>query len=343
MHAHQIFAGPWLRGRVFDLVLIVGVLTFALVLGGVASLTPALFAGVLLLDFWLLAYPHVASTFTRVACDRARIRRHWFLLFALPPLVFGGTAAVTLGAGVVALNTVYFTWQTWHYTRQSYGIARAYRRRAHGGQSHPDRLSDLLIYVFPLWGYIHRAVEEQDRFYGMPLHLPDVAPIVEYGLATVALTALAVWSWRRVFRPFRNHIGETLFVLSHILISTVSYLWMRDITEGWLFINIWHNAQYLLFVWAANVRRYEHTPNTGWMAQLSQPSRAPLYALFCLGAGAAFYSGLGAILGRSAWDVLPLVLVGHMTVNFHHYLIDAVIWRGPKRLVSANLRSRKDL
>jgi hypothetical protein len=29
--------------------------------------------------------------------------------------------------------------------------------------------------------------------------------------------------------------------------------------------------------------------------------------------------------------VLPLVLVTHQTVNFHHYIVDAVIWRSRRR------------
>ncbi|MBL8974488.1 MAG: hypothetical protein JNK56_28090, partial [Myxococcales bacterium] len=63
-------AGPrsdWLYSPGFDLALILGVLTLALVLGGVAAHSPTLFGWVLFFDLWLLAYPHVASTYTRVA------------------------------------------------------------------------------------------------------------------------------------------------------------------------------------------------------------------------------------------------------------------------------------
>ena len=77
----------WLRGPSFDLALIVGVLALALVMGGLACASPELFLSVLLVDLWLLAYPHVASTFTRIAFTREDVRRRWFLLFALPPLV----------------------------------------------------------------------------------------------------------------------------------------------------------------------------------------------------------------------------------------------------------------
>ena len=79
-------AREWLRGPGFDLGLSLGVLALALALGDVALAHPALFVGVLLADVWLLAYPHVASTYTRIAFDRglqlfggqhlAHVRRH---------------------------------------------------------------------------------------------------------------------------------------------------------------------------------------------------------------------------------------------------------------------------
>ncbi len=328
-------AGPWLHSPRFDLALIVGVLALALILGGVASRSPALFAAVLVADFWLLAYPHVASTFTRVAFDRTSARRHWFLLLVLPPLVLAGTAGLTWAGGVIALNTLYFTWQSWHYSRQSYGIARAYSRRA-GSPFGRDRLSDLIIYGFPLWGLLCRSSQGNHEFYGMPLHFPRAPAALAVLAGLVALLALGLWILR-AFRATRRgappSAGHTLFVLSHVAITFVSYVAVEDITRGWLFINIWHNAQYLLFVWAANARRFAGgvDPQRRFLSRLCQPDRVLAYALVCLGVGALLYSTLGALVDRSAWDLLPLVLVVHMAVNFHHYLIDAVIWRSPAR------------
>src|SRR5258708_1667843 len=76
-------AAGWIRGPAFDLGLILGVFALALLLGGVAMARPWLFAWVIFADFWLLAYPHVASMYTRVAFDRRSARSHWFLLAGL--------------------------------------------------------------------------------------------------------------------------------------------------------------------------------------------------------------------------------------------------------------------
>ncbi|WAS98018.1 hypothetical protein [Nannocystis punicea] len=331
------FAGSvdWLRGPRFDLSLIVGVLALALVLGAAGCASPALFAAVLVVDFWLLAYPHAASTFTRIAFDREGARAHAFLLFGLPPLVFAATAGAVALGGVLALNTIYFFWQSWHYTRQSYGIARAYHRSA-GVDPAGDRLSDLVVFSWPLWGLLHRAHEQPALFYGGPIWLPPVPKPVVVAGGALALGALALWTARHLRalgsgRP--RSAGHALFVLSHVVITAVSYLVVREITLGWLFINIWHNAQYLLFVWAMNARRFRHgvDPRRPFLSRLCQPDQALRYALVCLALSSAFYFTLGQAMGRMAWEVLPFVLICHQTVNFHHYIVDAVIWRSRGR------------
>ncbi|HEY8376831.1 MAG TPA: hypothetical protein VIK91_10095 [Nannocystis sp.] len=324
-------AREWFRDPAFDLGLVVGVLALALTLGGIGCLSPELFAAVLTLDLWLLAYPHAASTFTRIAFDRESVRAHRFLLFGLPPLVLLGTAGVHWLGGALALNTIYFHWQSWHYTRQSYGIARAYHRNA-GIDPGTDRLSDALVFAFPLWGLLHRAHQQPPAFYAEAIWFPPVPKAVVLASGVLALGLLAVWTWRYVQRVRlggRPGRGHALFVLSHLAITAVSYLVVEDITRGWLFINIWHNAQYLLFVWAMNARRFRGgiDPRRAFLSRLCQPEHVGRYALVCLGLSTAVYGGIGAVAGRVSSEIVPLALVIYQAINFHHYVVDAVIWR----------------
>lgn len=335
-----IAAPRWLRNRRYDLTLIVGALLLALVLGGVAWAIPGLFFAVLLADLWLLAYPHVAATYTRIALLPEDRRRHRYLLLAAPPAVLLGTAGVAWFGGLIALSSLYFFWQSWHYTRQSFGIARAYGRAgaATRGSGRPllptQRLVDVVVYGFPLWGVLRRAHEDPGIFYGAPLWCPPTPTLLVDAAAAVALTALALWLLRELWawrRGDRRRLPQALFVLSHVAITTVSYLLIADITRGWLFINIWHNAQYLLFVWAANARRFAGpAPATGLARRISQPGWFAAYALACIAVSAAFYLALGEVAGLLAWTSLPALLVLHQTANFHHYVVDAVIWRRPR-------------
>lgn len=328
---HGAGSGPWLRSPTFDLALIAGVASVALLLGSAALALPSLFMFVVYADLWLLAYPHVASTYTRVAFDRTAVRQHWFLLFALPPIVLAATAGAAWAGGAIVVNTVYFYWQTWHYTRQSYGIARVYVR---------DLATDCVVYAFPVWGLLHRAHQHPAEFFGSPLWSPLVPRGVELAAGVVALSSLAVWTWQRT-RPARADVpprtGHVLFVLSHVVITVVSYIVVDDVTQGWLFINIWHNAQYLLFVWAFNARRFDAgvDPSRRFLSRLSQRENVFWYAAFFLGLSTVCYFVLGRLTTLSSPLVLPMVLVGHQAVNFHHYIVDAVVWRSPARRASS--------
>jgi hypothetical protein len=328
-------AGPWLRSPTFDLALIAGVASLALLLGSVALARPSLFMLVVYADFWLLAYPHAAATFTRIALDRASVRRYWFLLFALPFIVLAATAGVTFVGGVAALSTLYFYWQSWHYTRQSYGIARAYSRV--GGRSlGVDRLSDCVVYAFPVWGLLHRVHQRPAEFFGAAFWSPagvlgaTSTRWLELAAGSFALGSLAVWTWRRVRSADVPRTGHTLFVLSHVVITVVSYVVVEDVTRGWLFVNIWHNAQYLLFVWAINARQHQSPGSRSLVSRLSRRENAVWYAAFCLGTSALFFFALRRLTANATWQLLPLVLVAHQAVNFHHYIVDAVIWRSPR-------------
>ncbi|MCU0683261.1 MAG: hypothetical protein MUF34_13650 [Polyangiaceae bacterium] len=324
----------WLRSPAFDAWLIGGTLALALVLGAVAGTTKAALGWVLFLDFWLLAHPHVGAMYTRIAFDKKSARQHWFLLVGLPPLVLAATASLAWAGGIVVLNSVYFYWQSWHYTRQSYGIARAYQRS--GGARARDLTTDVVLFAFPLWGVLHRAHQRPSQFYGMPLWCPPAPTALVLAVGSVAVGAFALWAFREL-RQMQSAAptsapGHALFVLSHVAITLVSYLAVDEVTKGWLYVNIWHNAQYILFVWAFNVRRFQggYDVERPLLSRLSQPSNWAAYAGACLVLSTLFYVALNASTARLASSTLPIVLVLHQTVNFHHYLIDAVIWRSPR-------------
>jgi len=96
---------------------------------------------------------------------------------------------------------------------------------------------------------------------------------------------------------------------------------------GWLTLNIWHNLQYLSFVWLANHRRFEDRPGTeaAFLARLSRSGSGARYALVCIGFAGTAYLALQNIV----W-LLPAAAILYQTINFHHYIVDAIIWRRAK-------------
>lgn len=338
----QVLGRPW-----FDRMFLFGPVGLAMTLGALATMSPAMFVAVVLVDIWLFASPHVIATYTRIGFDKAHIKKHWFLIFCLPPIVLALVTMVALAYEMGGLFTLYFIAQTYHVTRQSYGIARSYRR-ADPQTVGPDRLSDWLIYLFPLWGLLHRCAAAPEVFYGYPIHLPPVASAVS-GAAGIAAVAVCLWwGYRQICSALAGQLntGHSLFVVSHLLVTGVAYLWATDITSGWLVVNIWHNLQYLLFVWAQNVRRD--------MQWLSVPADRPFssqdpkdsmsllksvgkYLAVCWVLGAVMYQALTLAGEQLVWLGLPAVFILHFTVNFHHYLVDGVIWKKPQSDASSGV------
>lgn len=313
-----------------DWVFIFGPLTIALGLGAIASTSPAALVVVVLIDIWLFANPHLVATYTRIGARAADIRQNWFLIFCLPTIVLAGVVVTALAYEVAGLFTLYFITQTYHVTRQSFGISRAYRR-AESSHVRPDRWAEGLVYLFPAWGLLGRCAEMPQAFLGYPIHLPAVsAQLVD--VAGVATLAASLWWLQRQCRAAlagQSNWRHDSFVASHLLVSFIAYVWTPDITMGWLVVNIWHNLQYLLFVWVQNIRR-DSALRGGPTARISVDGlrkKAFRYGCLCLAFGAALYQAAHWTGTQLLWLGLPTVLMAHFTLNFHHYLVDGVIWK----------------
>ena len=320
----------WFRNPTLDSILTIGVLTLTLLLGCIGLISETCFRWVLLADIWLLAHPHLAAMYTRLVFDRQSARQHRFLILGLPPLVLAGTAAAAWFGGALALITAYYLWQTWHYTSQSYGIARA----VGGSQARPSgKLTTAVIFAFPIWGLLHRAHQNPSVFYEWPIALPEIPEAVATAAGLGAGGLLLWWIADRARAIHHHHtaglLTHTLFVLSHVVVTVVSFVAVDEITHGWLFINIWHNAQYIVFVWAYNARRFKGgvDPRAPMLSRLSQPRNALYYLGVCVGAGTLFYLGVRLITNLLAAHFVSVVLIVHLAINFHHYLVDAVIWK----------------
>jgi hypothetical protein len=333
MTTARVAPAGWLRSPAFDLGFIAGIAALALASGAVVVRAPELFVPVFFLDVWLLGYHHVASTFTRLAFDRASFQANRFLVTGLPPIVLLAVAGLSMGIGSWVLVSIYLYWQWFHYARQSWGIAQAYRRAAAAAPESPW-LSQVVFYAVPAWGILHRSHQAPATFLDFELKFIPVSAAVVQVAAVVALAAAGWWlvgcaaAWRRgTFSA-----PHALFVLSHQVVFFVGYVLIDDISTGWLVVNVWHNAQYVMFVWHANNRRFAAgvDGSSPFLSTLCQPRKAWLYFATCLGLSTALYAGL-----QLAIPVTAALLVAHQTLNYHHYIVDAIIWRRRRRAPDA--------
>lgn len=301
---------------------------------------PVLFPIILTMDLWLLGYHHVIATYTRLCFDRESLRQNRFVLFYLPPLVLAATLSIGLGIGVWAVVTVYLYWQWFHYARQSWGIAQIYRRKAGHQLNEPIWFSQLAIWVVPVWGILQRSAEQPAQFLGLPVWTLPVPMFVADVAGVVAAVVLAAWIGLRLRLWMRGELPvvQTLYLLSHFVMFAAAYVLIDDITFGWLAVNIWHNLQYLLFVWLFNNQKFRNgvDAKAPLLSKLSQTRNIGLYFAATLAITVAAYGGARYLLVDVMALAVPIILF-YQTVNFHHYIVDALIWKARKKPLQAAL------
>jgi hypothetical protein len=242
--------------------------------------------------------------------------------------------AMTAGAWVIASAFLYLQW--FHYMRQGYGIARMYFRATPQGREPGARdwAADLVIYLVPIYGIAARSATMGDQFLALPVRtmvLPN--PIITL-LAFLAAASGLVWIGRTV----RNALTEgvdlayTLFIASHVAIFMMAYVVIADANAGWLCINVWHNFQYVLVVWMANAKRYAGgiDPSAKLLSRISQPGRVIAYFATCLGITTLVYGVLNQFTMFVLGGGLGITVGIYMGINFHHYVVDALIWKRRK-------------
>ena len=328
----------YIRSREFDSTLLLAPIFAGLAAALVVTADPRLYPFLLVADLWLLGYHHFIATYTRLAFDTTSLRRNRFLAVDLLVLVTLGTLAlaITAGAWVIASAFLYLQW--FHYMRQGYGIARMYYRATPEGQAPGSRdlAADFVIYLVPIYGIVARSATMGDKFLGLPvkaLVLPD-AIVMLLGIAAAAAAIAWLVKTARAAMADTLDLEYTGFIVSHIGIFLVAYVFVDDVNTGWLAINVWHNLQYVLVVWMSNAKRYAAgvDPAARFLSRLSQPGRVTMYFACCLAITTIVYAAIDRFTVLVLGGGMAITVGIYMGINFHHYIVDALIWKRRKVL-----------
>lgn len=312
----------------------------ALTLVAAVLIAPSLWPYAVFADLWLLSFPHVASTLSRTAFRQEDRKAFRWTLFALPLLSLAVCGGVAWGLGLATLNAGYFFWQSFHYVRQGRGMHRALRH-AHA-RPPGDSLADAAMYGAALWGLSHRLAQHPRTFLGVELALPRIPPAVELACAALAAGTFVAYGLRELRAIAREReqypAAPLLYVLTQVLLFFVSYVLIESVTIGWIAVNLWHNAQYLLFVHAWNKRRFFGATRAekGGLDGMVAPGRGWLFYLVFALIGALVYRGAAIVSGVAApwWSAGAIYLVIAQAINMQHYIADMVLWRAPAKRCS---------
>ncbi|SHK61174.1 hypothetical protein SAMN05444000_1462 [Shimia gijangensis] len=322
---------PWIRNAQFDTWFIFGLLTLSCATALVILIEPSLFYPILVLDLWFLGYHHVIATFTRLCFDKQSFAENRFLVIGLLPIVVIATLAVVWIAGIWVIVSIYFYWQWWHYTRQSWGVSRAYRGKDAQAKFQDGWIDQAIFYSIPVFGIVSRSSEQHSTFIGLELWSFPVPPEVSTVSGYIAFALFAYWLATRIWAAFEGRLAvvHTMYMLTHFAIFYLAYVASKDITLGWLMINIWHNAQYILFVWMFNNKRFSTgiDPDARFLSYISQSGRMWLYLLSCIAITGVVYWGFLRVIDWLFFAGLSATIVLYQIVNFHHYMVDSKIWK----------------
>jgi hypothetical protein len=321
-----------IKSETFDITLLILPLATGFGAAAAVLVNPALFTLVLVADLWLLGYHHVVATYTRLAFTKDTLRRNRFLAVDLLLLMTAASLALAFTAGAWVIATAFLYLQWFHYVRQGYGLARMYFRATPEGQGAGSRdlVTDLVIYLVPIYGIAARSSTMGATFLDFPVKVMVLPQEVITVLGFAAAVAGLVWLLRSAISFTRGTL-DTLyagFVLSHVAIFLVAYIAIEDVNTGWLAINVWHNLQYVLVVWMMNQKKYAGgiDPAARFLSRISQPGRIAVYFLSCVAISTVVYVVLAtfvAVLGGG----LAITVGIYMGINFHHYIVDALIWK----------------
>lgn len=317
-------------------------LGLGLLFGGVASVWPEYFRALFLIDLLIFASPHLAATFTRLDLAGPHAKRDRFFAVWMLPVSAACVAGAVYFVGDTFVSTLFFFWQAFHYARQGYGIARLLEARDGTHAMANSWCLVPLLYAVPAAGVLNRCAEGWTRYLGAPLWLPSAPQWMAWAGFAASAALFAAWVIETARRRLAGEAGTAAqaFALTHVSMFTFGYILAPHITRGWLGLSVWHSTQYLVLAWAMNLERFASGPDPGrpWISRISQPGRAWAYACTLLAGSILIVSArFGARVAAEAFG-LPFLVLLVRSINFHHYVVDGVIWRLRSGTISKELR-----
>lgn len=332
----------YLRNPVFDSFFIGFIPLVAISSAWFVYLKPEFFNLVLFLDLTLLGYHHVISTYTRLGFDKKSLIENRVIVFYLPPIIMALVAILVVYDTGWIVSTIYLHWQWYHYSRQSEGIAKSIKFKSKSVEAGSETFNRIVFYLIPIACFMAMSSRQPQKFLYMDVYTVPIPVFIANILLGLAAVVFCVWLVRQLQAVGSGQLkrGHLAYLLSHHIIYLVAYVVISEVSIGWLAINIWHNMQYISFVWHFNTNKFKagfdkRQPVISW---ISQSNRAFIYVGFCLILTSLFYSivdfGLGIL---EPYTAIPLVVVAYQTINFHHYIVDSVIWKLRKPAVHKTL------
>lgn len=282
---------------------------------------------------------HFAASTVRLYTKPDAATRWPFLTLGFPLVTVGGLTVCILFPEAIGwhLFALYLTWSPFHYARQAFGLASMYCERSgcHLSPAEKRVLDGTCMLPF-LYAFLATPGAGIDWFGGLALvegssQVAGALALAREGLRVTAF-ALPALLFLRLWRS-----GRPMPLISLLMIIANGVWWLTlDYTNAFLWVTVFHGTQYLAIVIVFHVRER--------MAD-ARNRRGPAFHVLSFYAmsvllGFGLFHGWPHVYVWAGWGLVESMLLTVATINVHHFIVDAYIWRvgrdsGNARIVRA--------
>jgi hypothetical protein len=289
--------------------------------GALESFTSSFFALLLL----LVNLTHFASSTVRLYTKPGAYREMPFLTMGLPlvTLVVLGLAVRFAEAVGAHLMNLYLTWSPYHYAAQAYGLAVMYCYRSGVALAPRDKLIFRFACLSPfLYAFLRGPVAGIEWF--LPMSLLGQPAVAEARQALVHATGAATLLAPGALLARAFWRGPALPAITLLVIVSNAVWWTALLyvnAFGWA--TVFHGLQYLAIVSVFHVR-----DRMSLEGNRHRPAyHAAWFYLVCLGLAYLLFKAWPYAFVAAGFGLAESALLVVATVNIHHFIVDAYIWR----------------
>ena len=243
----------------------------------------------------------------------------------------GGAGPMNLSISIAYPMWVFAAlYLAWHYTGQTWGVMMSFARLSGLKLDHSERTIlrgglRVMIAWHVIWGIQTLPDQPYIAWFqsDAAMQLINIAAAVAFLLGGLVLV-----------RRFVIDGWMDLRVIGAWLVLYMWYLVLHLMPEAFLFVQLSHSLQYMIF--PARVELNEHSKKLQTRAQRVR-RLVTVYALSVIGGLIVFY--LPDVVFASASSAPTLTALIGISVNIHHYYADSAIWKLRTKKVQGSLFS----
>jgi hypothetical protein len=272
----------------------------------------SIFSIIFLIDIWLLSHPHALITFFKT---KTYLKFNKKMLITIFLITISCLSIVAYEKGSVGLYFIYFFWQWFHYFRQNYGISFSQLPKISPARS---KFEYGMSHLMPLLAMLTLFSKGPLDFLGHYIHFFEMDSL---NTTLHFLFILSGVVWLSVNIPFllKNKNVKEYFIStgSSFLLYYFAYIYVDQFIYGWLGLTIYHNIQYLFFIFK----------DRDFIVEIFNKSRGVVFYFTITVVSMAFYGVVFLGTDLISLRFIPFALVTVFSLNIVHYIVDSFIWK----------------